>query len=162
MPTDKLRWYLSGGDANGDPNASLGGPRSRTEAPAGLFDAVTGDESAEGATEYRLVYFRNEGNILYDPVVWFLANTPSDHTVQAIGLATEGKNGMVYPIADVKAAPLGVRFSSPPSRAAGLALASAPYEEGEYIGVWVRRIVKPGATSALSDPSVLRVQGDTI
>lgn len=162
MPKAELRWYLSGGDANEDPEASLGGPRSSVEAPVDLFDTVNGDEAAEGATEYRLIYLRNEGGPLFDPVVWFLANTPSDYTSEAIGLATEGKNAMAYPIGGVNEAPLGVRFSSPASRGSALALASQPYEEGDYIGVWVRRIVRPGATSATSDPSILRVAGDTI
>jgi hypothetical protein len=161
-----LKWYLSGGGANSDPNASIGGARSSTLASTDLFDTVTGDESAAGDTEYRLVYFRNEDSDsdgLITPVVWILSNTPSADTTIAIGLAAAGKNATETAVANENTAPGGgVSFSSPASKAAGLALTSAPYAQNDYIGVWVRRTVTAGAASAASDPCTLRVEGDTI
>ena len=160
-----LKWYLSGGGANTDPNASIGGARSSTVAPSSLFDTVTGDESAAGDVEYRLVYFRNEDSDsdgLIDPVVWILSNTPSADTTIAIGIAAAGKNATETAVANENTAPAGVSFSSPASKGAGIALPSDPYAQNDYVGVWVRRTVTAGAASAASDPATLRVEGDTI
>lgn len=160
-----LKWYLSGGGANSDPNASIGGARSSTLAGTDLFDTVTGDEAAAGDTEYRLVYFRNEdadSDGLITPVVWILSNTPSADTTIAIGIAAAGKNATETAVANENTAPAGVSFSSPASKGAGVSLPSTPYAQNEYVGVWVRRTVTAGAASAASDPATLRVEGDTI
>lgn len=160
-----LKYYLSGGGSNTDPNASIGGARSSTAAGTDLFDTVTGDESAAGDTEYRLVYFRNEDSDsdgLISPVVWVLSNTPSSDTTIAIGIATEGKNATVSAVANENTAPAGVSFSSPASKGAGLSLPSAPYAQNDYVGIWLRRTVSAGAASTGSDPATIRVEGDTI
>jgi hypothetical protein len=160
-----LKWYLSGGGSNSDPNASIGGARSSTVAGTNLFDTVTGDESAAGDTEYRLVYFRNEDSDadgLISPVVWVLSNTPSADTTIAIGICTEGKNAEVSAVANENTAPAGVSFSSPASKGAGTALPTGPYAQNEYVWVWLRRTVNAGAASAASDPATIRVEGDTI
>lgn len=160
-----LRYYLSGGRDNADPNASLGGERSSVLAPVGLFDPVTGDESATGDVEHRCVYFCNEDpdpDGLIDPVLWVRSNTPSLDTTMDVGLDPAGKNSEAAAVADDGEAPGGVSFSSPPHKAAGVALPGSPYGEGDYVAVWVRRTVAPHASSALTDPSVLRVEGDTV
>lgn len=160
-----LKWYLSGGSGNTDPNASLGGARSTTLAPSSLFDTVTGDESAAGDTEYRCVYFRNEdadADGLINPILWILSNTPSADTTVAVGLDPAGKGGTATTIANENTAPAGVSFSSPATKGAGLALPSTPYAQDEFIAVWIRRTVDAGAASAASDPATLRVEGDTI
>jgi len=160
-----LKWYLSGGGSNTDPNASIGGARSSTQAGSNLFDTVTGDESAAGDTEYRLVYFRNEDSDsdgLISPVAWVLSNTPSADTTIAIGMAAAGKNSTESAVANENTAPAGVSFSSPASKGAGIALPSAPYAQNDYVGVWFRRTVTAGAASAASDPATVRVEGDTI
>lgn len=49
---EEIKFYLTGGAANDDPNASLGGAISSVEIASGnlhnLFDKVTGDESSAG------------------------------------------------------------------------------------------------------------------
>lgn len=160
-----LKWYLSGGSSNSDPDASIGGDRSSTAAGSDLFDIVTGDESAAGDTEYRCVYFRNEDSDadgLISPVVWVSSNTPSADTTIAIGVATEGKNASPSAVANENTAPAGVSFSSPSSKGTGLALPSGPYAQNDYVAVWLRRTVSAGAASAASDPATIRVEGDTI
>lgn len=160
-----LKWYLSGGGANSDPNASLGGARSSTLAAANLFDAVAGDESAAGDIEYRCIYFRNEdasANGLITPLLWVLSNTPSLDTTLAVGLDPIGKGGTATTVANENTAPAGVTFTSPATKGAGIALPGAPYANGEFIAVWLRRTVTAGAASAASDPATIRVEGDTI
>lgn len=160
-----LKWYLSGGGSNTNPDASFGGARSSTQAGSSLFDTVTGDESAAGAVEYRLIYFRNEdadSDGLISPVAWVLSNTPSTDTTIAIGIAVAGKNASETAPANAYTAPSGVSFSSPASKGAGLALPSGPYSQNDYVGVWLRRTVTAGAASAASDPATVRVEGDTI
>lgn len=160
-----LKYYLSGGGGNADPNASLGGARSSTLATSALFDTVTGDESAAGDTEYRCVYFRNEdadADGLISPVAWILSNTPSADTTIAIGLDPAGKGGTATTAANENTAPAGVSFTSPATKAAGLSLPSTPYAQNEFIAIWIRRTVTAGAASAASDPATIRVEGDTI
>lgn len=159
-----LKWYLSGGGANADPNAALGGARSSVQAGSSLFDTVTGDESAAGDTEYRCVYFRNEDSDsdgLISGILWILSNTPSTDTTIAVGLDPAGKNATATTVANENTAPAGVSFSSPATKGAGIALGST-FAQNDFIGVWVRRTVTAGAASAASDPATLRVEGDTI
>lgn len=161
-----LKWYLSGGTGNSDPAAALGGARSTaTEVPTGLFDTVTGAESAAGDIEYRCIYWRNEDSDadgVIDPKVFIQSNTPSADTTIAIGVDPAGKNASATTIANESAAPAGVTFSSPTDYAGGIALPSGPYVQNDFIAIWVRRTVDAGAASAASDAATIRVQGDTI
>lgn len=63
VTVSNLKFYFSGGAANSKPRRSLGDAISSTEIPQhimnGLFDRVNEDESDVGATNYRIVYFRN-------------------------------------------------------------------------------------------------------
>ena len=163
-----LKFYLSGGSGNTNPNASLGGARSTTLVATSLnnlFDDVTGSESTAGTSEFRCLYFRNEdadadGLIL--PTVWFTSNTPSAGTVMSMGLDPAGKNGTATTIANELAVPAGVTFSTPSTKGAGLLLPSGPYMQNDYVAIWLRRVVSPGTSSASTDPSTIRVEGDTV
>lgn len=161
-----LKWYLSGGASNSDPNASLGGARSTTTTvPTGLFDAVSGGEASAGDIEYRCAYIRNEdadADGWISPVIWISSNTPSSATTMAIGLDPAGKNATATTATNEDTAPAGVSFSEPASKAAGLALPSAPYAQNDFVAVWFRRTINAGAGSAASDAATIRVEGDTI
>jgi hypothetical protein len=162
-----LKYYLSGGATNADPNASLGGIRSSTAVSGGLnnLDDVTGDEAVAGTVEYRCVYFRNDDqntNGLMSPYLWVAANTPSATTTLDIGLDPAGKNTEATTIPLETTAPSGVSFSAPSSKATGIALPSEPYLQSDYIAIWVRRTVNSGTSSTASDAATLRVEGDTI
>ena len=163
-----LKFYLSGGAGNTNPNASLGGVRSTTEVAAtinNLWDDVTGSESTSGSTEYRCCYFRNEDSNatgLLSPFLWVASNTPSSTTTMSIGLDPAGKNGEATTIANELAAPAGVSFTSPSTKGTGIALTSGPYVQNDYIAIWLQRAVSSGTSSATNDPSTLRIEGDTI
>src|SRR5262245_4328854 len=105
---------LSGGAANSDPNAALGGAPSSTQAGATLFDDVTGAESAAGDTEYRGVYVKNNhGSLTWQQVkVWISADTPSADTDADIALAAEAVNVNMASIANENTAPGSVTFTN--------------------------------------------------
>lgn len=163
-----LKYYLSGGATNTDPNASLGGGRSTTAVATGLnnlFDDVTGDEAVSGIVEYRCVYFRNDDpntNGLMSPLLWVASNTPSATTTLDIGLDPAGKNAEATTTPNETTAPAGVTFSAPSSKATGISLPNEPYAQNDYIAVWIRRTVSAGTSSTASDVATLRVEGDTI
>lgn len=71
-----LKFYFSGGSSNSDPKASIGNAISSTEIPLyqlnGLMDRVDEDESEIGATNYRIIYFRNTSSqTAYNVKVFF-------------------------------------------------------------------------------------------
>lgn len=162
-----LKFYLSGGAGNANPQASLGGARSTTLVGAGLdnlFDDVTGDEAAAGVTNYRCLYFRNEdvdADGLITPVTWIDVQSEANDTI-SIGLDPVGKNGVATTIANETTVPTGVVFTTPTSKATGLALPGAPYAQNDFIAIWIRRTTSAGAASNANDSASVRVEGDTV
>lgn len=166
----ELHNRYSGGGANSDPNASLGGVKSSVQPTdatlENLFANVDGAESAAGSTKYRCVYFHNaNGSLtLSNPKVWIQTETPSPDTVIDIGLDPAGvgngsTTGVATTVGDEDTAPAGVTFSHPTTE--GTALTIADLIAGNSAAIWVRRTVSPGAAAAASDNVVLRFLGDT-
>jgi hypothetical protein len=159
-----IEFRLSGGAANADGNASLGGAMSSEVVSAALhafFDRVTGAEAAAGDIEYRCLYVTNTHATLtlYQATVWLSANTPSGDTIIDIGLGTAAIGAEEQTVANESTAPAGVAFSAPASYAAGLVIGDlAP---GEYKAVWLRRTVTAGAAAYNNDGAILAVQGDS-
>ncbi|SRR5258706_10523625 len=160
-----IKYYLSGGGSNTDPNASLGGVISTTEITTAtlhnLFDVVSGDESTAGDTEYRCFYVKNTHATLtlQSPVVWIQTQTPSPDTSAQIALDSNGANATAVTVADENTAPAGASFSAPSTKGAGLSLGNlAP---GQKYGIWVKRIVPAGTAAYNTDGVVIRVEGDT-
>ena len=160
-----LKLYLSGGGANSDPNAALGGAISATEVTDNtlhnLFDKVLGAEALAGDTEYRCVYIKNTHATLGLELakVWIDTNTPSGDSAFAIALGGEGAGGTAETIADESTAPVGESFSAPASYAAGLSLGTLA--AGSYYPLWVRRVISASAAAYSNDSAVLGIQGDT-
>lgn len=159
-----IEFRLSGGAANADGNAALGGEISANAVSGALhafFDRVTGAEAAAGDVEYRCLYVRNGHPTLtlYGAVVWVSSNTPSADTAMAIGLGTSAINGTEQTIADESTAPAGVAFSEPANFAAGLAIGDIP--PGQHKAVWLRRTVSAAAAAYNNDGATLAVQGDS-
>jgi hypothetical protein len=155
-------WRLSGGAANADPNASLGGIMSTsTVAGATIFDDVSGDEAASGDTEYRGVYILNNGTVdLQSAKLWIQSNTPDTDTAVQMALAGAGSNATMATIANESTAPAdGASFSSASSFGTGLNVGTLA--AGQRYGVWIKRIVNVGAAAFNNDTFTLRVQGDT-
>lgn len=158
-----LKWYLSGGSGNTDPNAALGGARSTTQWAGGvlhdLFDAVSGDENAASDVEYRCVYVRNEHATLTATAgkLWIVSEV-SGGTSLALALAGEGVNGTAEVVANENTAPVGEVFTAPTTKAAGLTMPDlAP---NAFQAVWVRRTAANTA-AVNADGGTLRVEFDT-
>lgn len=155
-----IKYRLSGGAANSNPAASLGGAKSSTDA-SNYFDDVSSAEASAGDTEYRCIYVHNNhGSLtLIGAKIWIQANTPSGDTDVAIGLGSSAVNGTEQTIADESTAPTGgVTFSQPTTFAGGLSIGDIPF--GQHKAVWIRRVVN-AAAAAYADSFTLRVQGDT-
>jgi hypothetical protein len=81
-----LGFYLSGGSNNSDPTLSLGGPPSVVaieDVLNNLFDDVTGDQVADGRTDYRCFYVVNDTADTYlDLKLWIEAEYPGGASVE--------------------------------------------------------------------------------
>ncbi len=165
ITSSDIQQRLSGGGANTDPNAALGGAKSSTQITDNtlhnLFDKVTGDESAAGDTEYRCFYLHNaHATLTWEAVkVWIGTQTPSADTSVEIGLGTSAVNGTEQTVANESSAPSGVTFSSPSNKAGGLSIGDIP--AGQHKAIWVKRIVSAAAAAVNSDSFVINFEGDT-
>ena len=159
-----IQYRLSGGAANSDPNAALGGAKSSTGVGAGLhnlFDIVSSAESYSGDTEYRCVYVHNNHGSLtmQNSVIWIASNTPSADTTIEIALGSSAINGTEQTIANENTAPTGVTFSAPSSFGTALSIGNIP--AGQHKAVWIKRIVNAAAGAYNSDTATITVQCDT-
>lgn len=167
-----MKWFLSGGSGNTNPNASLGGIRSSTQITSNtldnLFDDVLISEATAGDIEYRCMYLKNDHatDTLTSVVIWISANTPSANTDIAIGLDPAGITDGVSPAAAVPSPldennpPPGVSFvhsPDPTSQATALAIGTMAAQTCQ--AVWVRRTVTAGAASAAHDASTITIAG---
>lgn len=162
-----LQLRLSGGAANSDPNASLGGAKSSTQltdnTKDNLFDDVQSAEHTAGDIEYRCVYcHNNHGSItLTNAVAWIAADTSGADTDLSIAVGTAAVNGTEQTIANEGTAPTGVTWSDAAvSRATGLALGDIP--AGQHKAVWLRRTVTAGSTPQANDTAQVQFGGDTL
>lgn len=144
--------------------AGLGGAVTGLSVPSSLFPIVNGAQAATGVIDYRCVYFRNESDDavgLMDPKVFVAAQPPSGTEI-AIGLDPAGRGGTAAEVVDGHTPPAGVVFSAPSSMLDALSLPGGNYHEGDYVAVWIRRTVAPGAASTPFDPTTIKVRGDTV
>ena len=155
-----IQYRLSGGAANAAALASVGGAKSATAAPVGVFDDVSGAESAAGDVEYRCIYVHNNHATLVSQlaVLWILANTPSADTTIDVALGTSAINGVEQAVADETVAPAGVAWTAAATVGAAIALGNIP--AGQHRAVWLRRTINVAA-AAVNDTFSLRVQADT-
>jgi hypothetical protein len=163
----ELLWKLSGGAANANVNAALGGAMSTTQivdaTNNNLFDDVSGAESAAGSVEYRGFYIHNNhGSLtLQDARAFISSLTSSGNTEFDIGIGPEAVSTAMATIANETTAPASVTFTRPTTYAAGIQLNGATgLPAAGYRGIWIRRTVTAGATAA-ADTGTIRVEGDT-
>jgi len=160
-----IKFYLSGGGANADVNASLGGAISSVEISSAvahnLFDQVSDGETSLGDIEYRCIYVKNEHATLtlQASKAFIPTNTPSGDTSSDIGLGTSAINATEQTVADEDTAPATVTFSAPANQGAGLLIGDlAP---GETKAIWVRRTINTAAAAYNSDGATVSVGGAT-
>jgi len=160
-----IQYRLSGGSANSDEDASLGGVKSSvsivTATANNFFDAASSAETSAGDVEYRCFYVHNDhGSLpLQNAKIWLTANTASADTTIDIGVGTAAINGTEQTVANESTAPASVTFSSPATEGAALSLGTIP--AGQHKAVWVRRTISAAAAAFTDDAATFRVKGDT-
>lgn len=162
-----IKLFLSGGAANTDPNASIGGAISSTQftdsTKNNIFDDVTPAEATAGDTEYRCVYVKNtHGTIaLQDARAYIAQATTSADDEVDIGVANAAVNTTETAVANENTAPASVTFSRPTTYAGGVVINSTTgLTAGSYRGLWIRRTVNAAAAAA-SDQFQVKVEGTT-
>jgi len=163
-----IKFYLSGGAGNTDPNASLGGAISGTEitdnVDNNLFDDVSGAESQAGDTEYRCFYVKNTHTsiTLQNAVVWINIETPAgdslDIGLDPAGVGDGSTTGVATTIADESTAPTGVTFSHPITKATGLSIGNLG--PGQCQAIWVKRNVPAGTGAYSLNSGTIRIEGE--
>ena len=160
ISSSDIQYRLSGGAANANANASLGGAKSATVMSSAVFDDVVSSEAAVGDNEYRCVYVHNAHATLtlLSAVVWISSNTTGNRL--HIGLGSSAVNGTEQTVADENTAPVGgVAFTQPSSKGAGLAIGDIP--AGQHKAIWLKRSIPAGAGGG-TDAFTFRVEGDTL
>lgn len=155
--------------AQGNPNNSLGKYISTTQWTGGtlndLFDDISGDDNANSIVDYRCIFLHNaHGSLtLLSPKLWIASEVSGGANI-AIGVDTTAasvvgsSSAQGLTIANENAAPVGVSFSSPTSKGAGLSLGDIP--AGQVKAFWFRRTATNSA--ALNNDGVtVQVEGDT-
>jgi len=166
VTSSDIKFYLSGGAANSDPNASLGGAKSSVEVVDdtlnNLWDDVTGDEHSAGDTEYRCFFVKNNSaETAYNVKLWIQSNTTSAEDTFNIGKDLSGPSDTADTVADESTAPdPAVTFAAPTSKATGLDLGDMT--TGQSFAIWVKRIVSAGSTPQSSNSGQLEVYCDSL
>ncbi|MBU2025327.1 MAG: hypothetical protein ABIC19_00625 [Patescibacteria group bacterium] len=163
LDTD-LKLKLSGGAANSDPNASLGGAVSSEDITDNtlnnLFDDVLGDEHLAGDINYRCVFIKNNSaETAYNVKVWIESNTTGEDSEIQIGEEAAG-GSPVQEIADEDTAPSAISFSTADGQANALVLGDMA--AGAVYAIWIKRIVSAGSTPQANDTAQLEVHCDTL
>lgn len=160
-----IKNYLSGGSANADTDASLGGAISSVEVVDNtinnLFALAPASEALAGSTKYRAFFIKNTHATLtaIDTVIYISSNTPSTDTSVEIALADEAVGvGTIETIADEDTAPVGPTFST--ANGVGNAITIGDIAPGEMKGIWVKWIVG-SATLAVDDTMTITVRAET-
>ena len=166
-----LKFILSGGAINTDPDAALGGIISATEVVddtvANLFDNVTGAEHTAGETNYRCIYVKNNSaESAANVKVYLDSNTPGVDSAITIGVDLAGvgdgaSTGVADTVADEDTAPdPAVTFVTADGYANALCIGTMT--DGQVIGIWIKRVITAGSTAQANDNAVLKVSVDTL
>jgi hypothetical protein len=156
-----LKFYLSGGGSNVDPNASLGGAISSSQVGSNLFDDIGTAEAAAGDTEYRAYFVKNTNatDTAYATKIWIASNTVATATSLQIAVCDEGVANTIETVGNESTAPTGPTFDDAEDEANAMTIGNlAP---GEAFGIWVKRVVTSTGTAFANDTATLRVKANT-
>lgn len=166
--TNDLKFYLSGGTTNVNPNNSLGGARSTVGGGVqvsgtlnNMWPDIGNVESADGSTKYRCIYVRND-NVEFtwsNAKIWVSTLTASTSDEIDIAIGSAAINATEQTIANETTAPTSVTFSRPTTKGTGLNIGTLT--AGQHRSIWLRRVVQPGATQISNNFYILAVEGET-
>ena len=162
-PSD-IKFYLSGGTNNIDPDFSVGGPISNTEIIDNilhnLFDRVITKEATEGDVEWRCFYIKNTHTLeqLKGTKIWIESGTSSEKTFISLGIGAAGINQQEILIPNENTDPAVVGFSIPLQPPAQPNIGDLG--PGDFIGIWVRYTIQAGVEERSEDTAIIRIEGD--
>lgn len=151
------------------PANSLGDQISTTQIPDAtlhaLFDKITGPENAASTADYRCIFVHNNhATLTWEAVVVWLSAEVAGGAAAAISVDTTGvtakgaATAQAKTIANEITAPATQTFSSPTTKAGGLAIGDIP--AGSVAAIWVRRTAANTA-AVNADGVTIRCEGDT-
>ena len=165
LATD-LKFFFSGGGANDNPNASLGGAKSSVAITDNtlnnLFDDVSGTEHEAGDIEYRCLFVKNDSaETAYDVRVYIISNTSAEDDSIKVGKDLTGVGDTADTVADENTAPdPAVTFSLATSYADGLLLGDMT--TGQSYPIWIERTVVAGTTAQANNAATIQAAVDTL
>jgi len=165
LSTD-IKFYLSGGASNADPDAALGGAKSSVavvdDTLNNLFDDVSGAEHAAGDTNYRCIFVKNDSAETAAGVkVYIETNTQAVDDTVNIGKDLSAPSDTADTIADESTAPdPAVTFSAADGYANAIDIGTLT--AGQSAAIWIKRIVSAGSTAQANNEFVLKVSLDSL
>ncbi len=148
--------FFSGGVANTNPAASIGGAISTTLASSTLFGPISDSDFGVGRVLYRCVYAKSdiESNAVK---AWVSSETPSGNTTVALGWGAAAIDATEIAVPTESVTPSNVTFVSPSTK--GSATSAGLFLAGQYRALWIRYTITPTATLP-QEQFVLSVEGD--
>lgn len=151
-----LVFKLTGGAANSDPDASLGGTGSSVTmsgtALNNLFDNVQPSEASSGDTEYRAVDIYNEGDEAAEAITFWLTDTTNTESLIEAALDAGTQS-----IVNESTAPSSPALSfTGPTEAGPLTVSDIAV--GGRQRVWIKRTISAGADNIANDTGTLSVR----
>ncbi len=162
---DYIKFYLSGGQNNTEPDLSLGGQISQTQLadPLQLYDRLKWNETWYGYTDYRCIYVKNTHptKTAYDMVGYITqgvfdgtgGDSPEFITFQydPAGVGDGINSGVAFgPTANEETEPTGVNFPADPPETEDEAIESSmghyELQPGQCVAVWFKRSVGPNVS----------------
>lgn len=130
-----------------------------------LFPDVTGQENLDSNVDYQCIFvYNSHGSITYKNAVVYISSQVSGGAVAALAVdstaasALGSSSAQALTIANKNTAPAALTFTTPTTRAGGLALGDIP--AGSVKAFWIQR--SAANTSALNnDGATVVVSGDT-
>ena len=150
-----IEYFLTGGAANADPDASLGGTTSSENlsgtALNNLFDNVipTDIEAGDDVT-YRAFVIKNTGDATAKHVQFFFTDTTNTESILAAWFDVTD----AVSVGDGDTEPAGASWTQP---LIGAKMDLADLAAGEEHRIWVRRTVDQDATNLNDDTATLHV-----
>jgi hypothetical protein len=144
-----LEYRLTGGAANADPNASLGGDMSSVSlsgtALNNLFaNVLPEDRASEDSVRYRAFDIYNASAVLSMAMEFYFVDTTNSESIIAVWLDSTG----TQEIADEETAPVGATWTTP---LIGSKLSLPNLAAGSNHRLWIRRTVDQDADTLNDD-----------
>lgn|SRR3990167_3155189 len=158
-----IKFYLTGGAANADVNASLGGTTSSVEITTAvlnnLFDNISAAEALSGDSEYRAIAIKNTHatDTLYSAKIWGSAYLEgSAYTFSHLALDSGTQS-----VADESTAPSAPTLTFDLFDSETDSLSLGDIAAGAQKRIWVKRSCNAAAAAYSNDLGTITVKGQT-